>query len=544
MYRFIKTDSAGTPTFDKAYHVSGQNWVVSSVLQMTDGTFVLAGNSFGAGALGNMVLHLHSDGTIDWQKVYFTTFNFLAAVAESSVDHNIVFAGADNNSASIYKVSATDGSLIWAKQFVSPGFNFFMHFNGIVGESNGTVTVAGNGANYPDDVIGDTLLHVGMNGEFRGCLLGERTSTADVVVSDGTAVEQTLNSDTVSLGAVPTNPPPGFDISPEDIASHHSACTTDFPTGLTPGILEADVHATGNSNGNGVFEQGETVIVQPTWYNGTGAPLPLTGFTPQFQDDDGAGFPADALADYGTIADGTSADCYDATGDCYEFGISNAVPRPGVHWDFQFDETVNDHSSFRWTVHVGHSFADVSDTDIFYKYIETALHNGITAGCGSGNYCPSSNTTRAQMAVFILKGEHGGTYTPPACSATIFADVPCPGGPNVDWVNQLSTEGITGGCGGGNYCPGNPISRGQMAVFLLKGEHGGGYVPPACSGTIFTDVPCPGAQFVDWINQLSTEGITGGCGGGNYCPTNPVTRGQMGVFLTKTFQLLLNAVLP
>ncbi len=32
-------------------------------------------------------------------------------------------------------------------------------------------------------------------------------------------------------------------------------------------------------------------------------------------------------------------------------------------------------------------------------------------------------------------------------------------------------------------------------------------------------------------------GITGGCGGGNYCPSDPNTRGQMAVFLVKTFGL-------
>ena len=32
--------------------------------------------------------------------------------------------------------------------------------------------------------------------------------------------------------------------------------------------------------------------------------------------------------------------------------------------------------------------------------------------------------------------------------------------------------------------------------------------------------------------------ITSGCGGDNYCPLNPNTRGQMAVFLVKTFNLL------
>jgi hypothetical protein len=75
-----------------------------------------------------------------------------------------------------------------------------------------------------------------------------------------------------------------------------------------------------------------------------------------------------------------------------------------------------------------------------------------------------------------------------------------------------------------------------MAVFLLKGEHGSAYTPPACSTNPFSDVPCPSA-YANWIKQLVAEGITGGCGAGNYCPLGSVTRGQMAVFLTKTFGL-------
>ena len=102
-------------------------------------------------------------------------------------------------------------------------------------------------------------------------------------------------------------------------------------------------------------------------------------------------------------------------------------------------------------------------------------------------------------------------------------------------VETIIRDGITAGCGGGNYCPNNPVTRAQMAVFLLKAQHGAGYTPPACSG-VFGDVPCP-SQYADWIEQLANEGITGGCGGGDYCPNNPNTRGQMAVFLVKTFGL-------
>jgi hypothetical protein len=139
------------------------------------------------------------------------------------------------------------------------------------------------------------------------------------------------------------------------------------------------------------------------------------------------------------------------------------------------------------------------------------------------------------MAAFLLKAEHGASYTPPACIGT-FTDVACPS-LFADWIEELYVEGITGGCGPGIYCPSNAVTRAQMSAFLLKAKHGPTYVPPACTG-VFTDVACP-SLFADWIEELYTESITGGCGTGIYCPNTPNTRGQMAVFLTKTFGLLL-----
>jgi hypothetical protein len=99
----------------------------------------------------------------------------------------------------------------------------------------------------------------------------------------------------------------------------------------------------------------------------------------------------------------------------------------------------------------------------------------------------------------------------------------------------MAAEGITGGCGTGIFCPQNPVRRDQMAVFLLKAKHGSSYIPPMCTG-IFTDVPCP-STFASWIEQLYHENVTGGCGANIYCPSLPNTRGQMAVFIIKTFNL-------
>jgi len=180
-------------------------------------------------------------------------------------------------------------------------------------------------------------------------------------------------------------------------------------------------------------------------------------------------------------------------------------------------------------------FTDVPQANLFHDDVEKVFRAGITAGCGAGAFCVTSPVTRAQMAVFLLKAEHGSSYVPPAC-AGIFADVTCPG-QFTDWVEQLSAEGITAGCGGDNYCPDNPVRRDQMAVFLLKTDHGSGYVPAACAG-VFEDVTCPG-PFTDWIEQLYADGITGGCSTTPllYCPGSSNTRGQMATFLVTTFGL-------
>ena len=178
-------------------------------------------------------------------------------------------------------------------------------------------------------------------------------------------------------------------------------------------------------------------------------------------------------------------------------------------------------------------FTDVPSSNSFYGFVTTLVSNGITAGVGGGNYGVNQSTLRQQMAVFLLKAKLGLCYLPPPCAGT-FPDVPCPS-TFAAWIEDLAARGITGGCGGGNYCPNNPVRRDQMAVFLLKTKYGSSYVPPPCDGD-FDDVPCP-SFFADWIEQLAAEQITGGCGGNNYCPLNPNTRGQMAVFIVKTFGL-------
>ena len=75
-----------------------------------------------------------------------------------------------------------------------------------------------------------------------------------------------------------------------------------------------------------------------------------------------------------------------------------------------------------------------------------------------------------------------------------------------------------------------------MAVFLLRTEEGSSYQPPPATGTMFADVPA-NHIFAAWIEELARRGVTSGCGGGNYCPNDPVRRDQMATFLARTFDL-------
>jgi len=129
---------------------------------------------------------------------------------------------------------------------------------------------------------------------------------------------------------------------------------------------------------------------------------------------------------------------------------------------------------------------------------------------------------------------NGRGFSPPAASGSVFLDV---GAQDfaASFIEQFFLDGITAGCGNNNYCPEADVTRDQMAVFLLRAKYGSGFSPPSATG-IFGDVP-PGHWAAGWIEQLAAEGITAGCGGGNYCPEDTVTRAQMAVFLVRTFNL-------
>ncbi len=264
------------------------------------------------------------------------------------------------------------------------------------------------------------------------------------------------------------------------------------------------------------------------------------------------------------------------------------------------------------------TFGDVPTTDPAYPYVEALAASGITAGCGGGDFCPDQSVTRRQMAVFLSRAlglaYRFGTvettlYVPewefrPASELVQFADtgppqlsryllpgdegpnpalltaVDLPAGAVIDEVEfdscddragsldpmiftvwNSAIDGIFveihsvpgGGCTSGvahdvGYTVGDfkPVIEllfqspfGSQARFQgAKFRYHLQVSPPPATPT-FADVPSSDPAFAH-VEALAASGITGGCGGGNFCPANPVTRRQMAVFLAKALGLSYN----
>jgi S-layer homology domain len=75
-------------------------------------------------------------------------------------------------------------------------------------------------------------------------------------------------------------------------------------------------------------------------------------------------------------------------------------------------------------------------------------------------------------------------------------------------------------------------TRQEMTVALAKALNV--FQPPACvpGSEIFSDVPAS-SIFCPWIEEMARRGITGGCAPGLFCPTDPVRRQEMAVFIVK-----------
>jgi hypothetical protein len=122
------------------------------------------------------------------------------------------------------------------------------------------------------------------------------------------------------------------------------------------------------------------------------------------------------------------------------------------------------------------TFSDVPASHQFYGWIERLADatswggNAPTSGCTATTYCPADYATRAQMAKFLCKA--AGKTELPRTTPT-FSDVPA-SHQFYGWIERLADDASwggnapTSGCTATTYCPGEAVTRAEMAKLLVR----------------------------------------------------------------------------
>ena len=97
-------------------------------------------------------------------------------------------------------------------------------------------------------------------------------------------------------------------------------------------------------------------------------------------------------------------------------------------------------------------------------------------------------------------------------------------------IEALYASGITTGCSKTEFCPTDLVTRGEMAAFLVRA-----FDLPAGTANSFVDAS--GSFFEEDISALLASGITSGCDSTNYCPERVVSRQEMAAFLVRVLAL-------
>ncbi|MCC6390328.1 MAG: S-layer homology domain-containing protein [Bryobacterales bacterium] len=177
-------------------------------------------------------------------------------------------------------------------------------------------------------------------------------------------------------------------------------------------------------------------------------------------------------------------------------------------------------------------FSDVPPGYLFFDAITLLQQNGISAGCGGGQYCPDAPMTRREMAAFLIRTLMGESFSYPG--EPYFTDVGAGDG-YFRYIQKLREIGVTNGCTAARYCPDDTVTRGQMAAFVVRARLGVTYAEPfPYQGSPLFDDVAAGHVFFSYVQKLKELGITNGCTALTYCVNDPTTRGQMAVFVTRS----------
>ncbi len=175
---------------------------------------------------------------------------------------------------------------------------------------------------------------------------------------------------------------------------------------------------------------------------------------------------------------------------------------------------------------IGASFAD-DDGSPHEVDIERLVELGVTRGCSETEYCPQNSITRGQMAAFVRRYLDLG-----AGDATSPSYIDTDGHHFSADIEAITDAGIGFGCGEFDYCPDAPLTREEMARFLV-----GTFEIPLLEAPagVFDDIEAN--PYSEYIEAIRAVGVTLGCTETSYCPSDAVTREQMASFFVRGHDL-------
>ncbi len=155
----------------------------------------------------------------------------------------------------------------------------------------------------------------------------------------------------------------------------------------------------------------------------------------------------------------------------------------------------------------------------YEKAIEAVAAAGVMPGCTTHHFCPKTVVTRGRLAAYVSRALRLWPRV-----TTRFSDVPSS---QVIGVQKVVAAGIMAGCTPTRFCAKTAVTRGKMAMVLVRGLD-----LTATGKGNFKDVP-KGHQYASAIDRIATAGLAVTCGSGKFCPDRKMTRAEAAGFLAK-----------
>ncbi len=157
-------------------------------------------------------------------------------------------------------------------------------------------------------------------------------------------------------------------------------------------------------------------------------------------------------------------------------------------------------------------FSDVPAGSFGFQWIQKMYELGITTGCAPNMFCPNDQVTRAQMAIFLIRMRYGASYVFDYPATPYFTDVD-PAAFGFAWIQRMKEDNITSGCSPTTYCPDNPVTRGDMATFVMRGAFNqllpaGEFVLASISPATIVHGAAPATYTIMGLNTNFVAGMT------------------------------------